>query len=121
MSKILVVDDDADTCEVAAVALRSAGHQVDWAMNGRDALLTIFAQTPDLIVLDLRMPELDGPGLLEIMRCYLRLQSLPVIVMTAVDGGPLVERAHRSQVCAVLVKGKAVMNDLVAAVNQECL
>jgi signal transduction histidine kinase len=61
--RILVVDDDPGVATTLAEMLASDGHRVDMAPNGRAALDRIRAGTYDLVVSDLRMPELDGPGL----------------------------------------------------------
>ena len=88
MAKILVVDDHADTCESLAVYLRAAGHDVQALPNGREALAHVISHLPDVVVLDLMMPDMDGPSFLEVVRSYLRLQSLPVVVLTGISDSP---------------------------------
>src|SRR5688572_2047708 len=105
MAYLLVVDDDPDAREVLQRFLSRAGHEVASAPNGRDALASILARTPDLIVLDLLMPEMDGTDLVEILRSYLRLRSLPVVVVTAAPDSPQAYRAKRQKVSAILPKG----------------
>jgi CheY-like chemotaxis protein len=61
--RILVVDDEAPLASLIAEILSSDGHQVDTAVNGLAALAHIERNDYDLILSDLRMPELDGPGL----------------------------------------------------------
>ena len=65
---ILVVDDEPAIARALAQILRREGHMVDTAANGRLALAQLAAQTYDLLVCDLRMPDLDGPGLYEALR-----------------------------------------------------
>jgi CheY-like chemotaxis protein len=65
------------------------------------------------------MPQMDGGGLLEILRSYLRLQSLPVVILTGLPDSPLVERARFLKVNSILVKGKATLEDIRRAVEQE--
>jgi CheY-like chemotaxis protein len=60
---ILIVDDDPFVRRLIADALASQGYEVDTAVNGREGLEKIIAQPYDLIMSDLRMPELDGIGL----------------------------------------------------------
>jgi CheY-like chemotaxis protein len=59
------------------------------------------------LLLDLLMPEMDGAMLLEVLRSYLRLQALPVVVLTGVPDSPMVQRVRDMNVNAVLTKGKA--------------
>lgn len=98
-----------------------AGHQVFAATNGQEALLHVLADKPDVVLLDLFMPEMDGPSFLEVVRSYLRLQSLPVVVLTGLAESPMVERAQHLKVNSVLVKGKAtpeeILNDLERALT----
>jgi CheY-like chemotaxis protein len=120
--KILVVDDDEDACEIASAQLAKDGHRTDSKTNGRDALLELMENTPDVVVLDLLMPELDGTNLLDVIRSYLRLQGLPVVVWTGLEeDSPMVQRALRYHVSAVLKKGKTTLDDLAAAVEQAAL
>lgn len=119
MAKILVVDDSPDSAEPLCRLLQARGHDASCLPNGRNALASILAATPDLIVLDLYMPEMDGPGLLEVLRSYLRLQSLPVVIWTGLPDSPLADRARHLKVNAILIKGKATLEDLVQAIEQE--
>jgi CheY-like chemotaxis protein len=95
------------------------GHEVERVPNGREALRSILTVTPDLIILDLLMPEMDGPTLLEILRSYLRLQSLPVIVWTAYPDSAIAERAMRQGLLALLQKGKASFADINQIIGDE--
>ena len=81
MSKtILVVDDKANVVNLLSDYLRGSGYRVVTAANGRDALYQARHEKPDLILLDIMMPELDG---FEFMRVYRKKRDTPVIVLTA--------------------------------------
>jgi CheY-like chemotaxis protein len=82
------------------------------------ALEKILQHTPDLIILDLLMPELDGPSLLAILRSYLRLRDLPVIVLTALHEGPVFDRMRNFKVKTIFLKGKTTLNEIAQAVEQ---
>lgn len=77
---IMVVDDEASLIKVVRGYLEQAGYQVVTAANGRQALFVAREHKPDLIVLDLMMPEMDG---FEFMREYLRDGDAPIIALTA--------------------------------------
>lgn len=119
MANLLVVEDDADSAELLCTYLRKAGHKVDCLPDGKEALHSILERTPDLVILDLLVPEIDGPSLLEIIRSYLRLRSLPVVVLTGLPDSPLASRVQSLQVNTILVKGKATPEDVLNAVKQE--
>jgi two-component system OmpR family response regulator len=79
---ILLVDDDSHLREVARYALSQAGFRVEEADNGRDALAAARARAPDLIVLDVRMPEMDG---LEVCRELRKTSRVPIVFLSSAD------------------------------------
>ena len=80
---VLLVDDDAIIRKLVSVALTRAGYDVTLAINGREALLRLSEATPDLIISDVMMPELDGFALLRQLRTDPLLGRIPVIMLTA--------------------------------------
>ena len=80
MSAVLVVDDDADIRDLVGELLRRAGHEVIEAPNGESGLKLFYAQQPDLVVLDVSMPGLDG---WEVLKRIRELSDLPVLMLTA--------------------------------------
>jgi DNA-binding response OmpR family regulator len=79
-SRVLVVDDDPDIRGLLGELLRRAGHEVVEAENGRAGLRAFHAGSPDLVLLDVSMPELDGWQTLERIR---DLSDVPVLMLTA--------------------------------------
>jgi DNA-binding response OmpR family regulator len=82
MSRILLVDDDVSIQRAVAPLLRSRGYHVDVVSTGHDAVAAVAAGAPDLVVLDLGLPGLDG---LDVTRAIRRDSNLPVIMLTARD------------------------------------
>jgi two-component system response regulator MprA len=80
--RVLMVDDDRDCRAVLVEALALEGYAIREAINGRDALAVIGDWRPDLIILDLRMPELDGPAFRE-KQLGNGMADIPVLVVTA--------------------------------------
>ena len=78
---VLVVDDEPGMRQVLAAILENAGYATSRAAHGREALELVRAQDPDLVITDLRMPELSGDELLTEMRAS--FPEIPVIVLTA--------------------------------------
>lgn len=83
MTRVLVVDDEEDLRLVVRMVLEAVGHDVDEAVDGRAALDRLDADQPDLVVLDLRMPEVDGWEVLRRLQADGRLERLPVLVLSA--------------------------------------
>src|SRR6266566_4757175 len=79
-ARVLVIDDDADIRRLVAELLGRAGLSVEQAENGRSGLRALHRTPPDLVVLDVQMPELDGWQTLERIR---DLSDVPVIMLTA--------------------------------------
>ena len=78
--RILVVDDEPNILGTLAPLLRSRGYEVLTAMNGRAAVETAERDKPDLIVLDLGLPDIDG---IEVCRMVRESQSVPIVVLSA--------------------------------------
>jgi two-component system alkaline phosphatase synthesis response regulator PhoP len=83
---ILVVDDTADMVEFLEYNLRRDGYEVLSAGNGTDALNLARMRLPDLIILDLMLPDLDGYSVCEILRCQPSTANIPVLLLTALAG-----------------------------------
>ena len=80
---ILLVDDFDDALDIYATYLRHKGYQVEVATNGLDAVTRAGQLLPDLILMDLRMPGLDGTGALKRLRLDPRFGATPIIALTA--------------------------------------
>lgn len=83
MSRILVVDDDKQIVRLVQSYLERAGHQVLTAYDGETALHTIRRERPDLVVLDLMLPDRDGWEITRTVRSDASLTNLPIIMLTA--------------------------------------
>src|SRR5258707_5329416 len=84
-ARILVVDDDRKITAVLRRTLGYEGYQVDLANDGRSGLLSAREHTPDLVILDIMMPELDG---IEVCRRLRSGSDVPILVLTARDEVP---------------------------------
>jgi CheY-like chemotaxis protein len=80
---VLVVDDDKDIVGVLTETLRGKGFAVAAAYNGREAMQAVEAKQPDLILLDLRMPVMDGYEVIEAIKSEDATKDIPIVVMTA--------------------------------------
>jgi two-component system, cell cycle response regulator DivK len=83
MKKILVAEDNPANRELIRAMLESRGYEVVEADDGEDALLKTRETAPDLVLMDVQMPRLDGVGALQRMRREPGLASIPVIALTA--------------------------------------
>lgn len=83
MKRILAVDDDRHIVRLVEVNLRAAGYEVLTAFDGQEALDKVVAQSPDMIVLDVMMPRVDGFEVLRQLQADAQYQKIPVIMLTA--------------------------------------
>ena len=79
-ARVLVIDDDSDIRGLVKELLERAGYQVVEGANGREGLRTLYSSNPDLVLLDVSMPELDGWQTLERIR---DVSDVPVVMLTA--------------------------------------
>jgi two-component system, OmpR family, alkaline phosphatase synthesis response regulator PhoP len=102
--KILAVDDERHIVRLVQVNLERAGYQVVTAFDGKEALEKVASEQPDLVVLDVMMPYLDGFGVLQELRKNNATRDLPVIMLTAKAQDADVFRGWQSGVDCYLTK-----------------
>jgi len=83
MARIYIAEDDPDVRSILTRSLVDEGHEVQAAKDGRSALDAVLADPPDVLVLDLMMPELDGFAVLEAVRSGTSTRDVRVLVLTA--------------------------------------
>jgi len=81
--KILAVDDEKHILRLVQINLEKAGYEVLTGTNGREALEMVRAEKPDLVVMDVMMPEMDGFEALQKLKADPELAEIPVIMLTA--------------------------------------
>jgi PAS domain S-box-containing protein len=114
---VLVVEDDAPTRDMLERTLEKDGWNVGAVENGRLALAHLETHRPDLILLDLMMPELDGFGFLEALRANTATATIPVVVLTAKDLTEDERERLAGGVARVLQKGAPGAESLVAQLH----
>ena len=113
---ILVVDDHRPTVELIEDALKPHGFDVVSAGNGADCLVAVEAEAPDLIIMDVQMPVLNGLDALRLLRQSLVDQELPVIILSGRGGIADVRRAWQRGADIYLTKPVRI-GAVVAAVK----
>ena len=81
-SKILVVDDEETICNLLSRLLQREGYEVIKTMRGQDALKLILSEKPELMVLDLNLPDLSGEAIYESVRQTPQIKNLPILIIT---------------------------------------
>ena len=83
MTRVLVVEDDPDIAQLVAHYLEKAGFSTELLTNGHDALSVIAARPPDVLVLDLMLPQVDGLEICRVVRGNASTAAIPIIMLTA--------------------------------------
>ncbi|MEW6232781.1 MAG: response regulator, partial [Chloroflexota bacterium] len=115
---ILVVDDDADLRQMLAEALTENGYQVRTAANGKEALEAIQGEQPDLMILNLMMPVLDGFAVLEELRLCPETFNLPVIILTGKTLVPEEKAFLNKRMAQLLQKSERSPGQIVEMIAQ---
>lgn len=115
--RLLVAEDDADIGLLVELRLRRAGFDVTVATDGREALRLALSESPDLVVLDVAMPELDGLSVLDQMRTNGSTRETPVVLLSASAQESQVKDGLRRGANAY-VKKPFSPDELVATIEQ---
>ncbi len=116
MKKVLLIDDDPVIGTTYGRKLRTAGYDVHVVGDGTEGLLALKDFRPDVVLLDLDMPGVNGIDWLREIRCYPTLRHLPVVVLSAGSHGWQMKAAWESDAMSVLSKGAADPETVVQAV-----
>lgn len=108
--KILVVDDEPDFVSLLKVRLESDGHQVVTARDGEEALVRIGKEKPDVVLLDIMMPKLNGLDVLK--RIRLRHKSIPVFMLSGYADEKRFKTALRHKASGFIIKSEGLQKQL---------
>jgi CheY-like chemotaxis protein len=117
---VLLVEDDASIAELYATVLRANGHTVTHALDGLAGLDAIRAGRFDLILLDIRMPRMDGLAMLRAVSAEQVATSTPVVVLTNYDDMILQQQAVDLGVKDYLLKSRVLPQEIASKVSKWC-
>ena len=115
--KILIIEDEPDIREAMAEAVGDAGFTVLTAENGAVGYETAIAEEPDLILLDIVMPVMDGHTTLKKLREHPWGRHAKVVMLTSMDDVRNVASAHESSITDYLIKPHSSLEEIVAKVK----
>lgn len=117
MPFILIADDHPITREPLARLFRHEGFEAECAANGVEALAAVRARRPDVVLLDLMMPKMNGLAFLQALRAEVAGRSIPILLMTASIECSDVARARELGVRDVIPKAKFSVDELLRRVR----
>ncbi len=115
--RILLVEDDRFLRKAAEVRLRRAGYTVITAADGEEAIATASATRPDLVLLDLIMPRMQGFEVLRLLRTQPNMKGVPIVVLTNLSQDADRERAMTHGANGYLIKANMSLDALAEAVG----
>ncbi len=118
MAKILFVEDEPALQKTLSEALKQNGYEVQSAFDGQQGLELAKSAKPDLILLDLILPKLDGFGVLKALKTEEKLRDIPVIILTNLEDMTDVEKALELGASTYLVKANYDLDELVNKITQ---
>ncbi len=115
--KVLVIDDQADDILLIRRMLEAQAYKIIEARDGTEGLDLVHTYHPDLIILDLTMPQLDGFGVIQALKNNEKTQNIPIIIVSAKELDPTEQQLLTGQVEVLLRKGIFTDNELLADVS----
>ena len=102
--KILIVEDNNDSLEILNLFITSMGHQAIKAKNSNEAMAFAEAEGPDLIFMDMQLPDVDGVKTTAMLKENPKTSHIPVVALTAWMSAPWEERASKVGITTYLIK-----------------
>ena len=118
LMKILVVDDDEKAVKYMSAILENAGFDVIKAYSGKAGINLAMNSNPDLIILDLMMPEVSGFDVIEKLRTHPKAKGIPIIICSAKELTPEDKKVLNGNILAIVQKGTHTKEDLLAAIKK---
>jgi DNA-binding response OmpR family regulator len=116
--RILIVEDETDIREAMAEAVTQAGFIVSTAPNGAVGLQEALAEHPDLILLDIVMPVMDGHAFLDKLRNDPWGRNAKVIMLTSMDDVRNIANAHEGNIADYIIKAHSSLDEIVQKVRE---
>lgn len=118
MSKILIIDDDPAIRELYETGFKQIGYDVQVAINGEDALSKTLAFKPNLLLLDIMMPEIHGLHVLDIIKATPEAKDMKVVVFTALSDDEAQKKAKEFGADGYIVKSQKTMAEVINYVQE---
>jgi DNA-binding response OmpR family regulator len=116
--KVLLIEDDEDVADMYRLALAAAGRAVVTAGDGEQGLQMAFDEDPDFIVLDVRLPKLNGLEVLSRLRIATKTKDIPVIILTNAGDPGMLERGSDLGALEFMIKARTTPSHLAMRIAE---
>lgn len=117
--KIALVEDDKILSDALFEGLKEAGFEVLRAFDGEEGLKLVEKEKPDLVLLNILMPKMDGLTVARRLKSNAQTMDIPIIILTVLEKGEPVAETLASGVCDYLVKSNFKVEEIVAKVKEK--
>ncbi|HPN54885.1 MAG TPA: response regulator [Candidatus Moranbacteria bacterium] len=112
------MEDDDNIREIYATALSASGFEIVEAFNGEDGIIAIKENNPDIILLDLQMPVMNGFQVMEALQEDEKLSGIPIVVLTNADDDESIKKAGKFETRFYVVKALTTPQKIVGIVRE---
>ncbi len=117
MAKVLIIEDDKFLCKIYATKLTKEGIDAEFGLDGTEGMEKMRAHKPNLILLDLIMPKMDGFAVLEEMKADTSLKKIPVVVLSNLGQESDIAKAKKLGAKDYIVKSDTSIQDVVKKIK----
>lgn len=117
-SKILVVDDDVVLRDMYKARLENSGYEIITASNGEEAMARAVDSDPDLVLLDVMMPKVNGFDVLDVLKSTAETKNIPVIILTALVQDSDRERGIKGGADDYIVKSETMPGEIIEKIEK---
>ena len=118
MAKVLIVEDDSLIVKIYTTRLQAEGFEVQSAQDGLEGVTKMREFVPDVVLLDVMMPKLDGFGLVTEIKKDPKLQTIPIIMYSNMNNEEEIQRAKSLGVVEFLIKANLTPNQVIEKIKQ---
>lgn len=118
MAKIFIVEDEQSLREILVARLKEAGFEIEVAVDGAEALEKLKTITPDIILLDIILPKIDGFAVLEKIKGDIRIKDIPVIILSNLGQDTDIKRALELGAADYFIKAQHSLLEIIELVKK---
>lgn len=116
--KILLVEDDKPLRELYEINLKDEGYEVISVSNGQNALAKAVDEKPDLIILDIMLPEIDGFSVLDILKTTPKTKTIPVVILTVLSERETKQKCQAYGIEDFFVKSESPISQILKRIKE---
>ncbi len=116
--KILLIEDDKPLQELYELNLKNEGHIVYTADNGQEALSKAIDNQPDIILLDIMLPEIDGFSVLDILKKTPKTEKIPIVILTVLSDSETKQKCESYDIAEFFVKSEVTIPQILKRIKE---